>query len=309
MRKPPSARFHPALERLEARETPASSVTTDLRGGLLTVLGSDYADTITVSQVGTSFNLRATTTINGVATTVTKSFATTTVSVFVIAGEMGNDTIAVGNEITRSTYLYGGVGNDLIYGGSGVDVIFGGEGNDTIYGRAGNDVLIGNAGTDYLDGGSGTNTLRPESSGKLYTLNAFEAEVVRLVNVQRTSRGLAAFTVNSSLSAAAQTHAVDMAKASNLYGATWGMQHTLPGTLFPTLSSRLDYAGYQSYWTWGENIAYGYTTPAAVVTAWMNSAGHRANILSTGFKEIGVAMATNATGQIFWCQDFGSRQA
>jgi len=55
---------------------------------------------------------------------------------------------------------------------------------------------------------------------------------------------------------------------------------------------------------WGENIASGQRTPEAVVTAWMNSEGHRANILSPNFSKIGVGYATNSNGTPYWTQMF-----
>ena len=59
-----------------------------------------------------------------------------------------------------------------------------------------------------------------------------------------------------------------------------------------------------SYNTAGENIAMGQKTPSEVVTAWMNSEGHRKNILSSNFTQIGVGVAKNASGQLYWTQMF-----
>lgn len=55
----------------------------------------------------------------------------------------------------------------------------------------------------------------------------------------------------------------------------------------------------------GENIAMGYRTAADVMAGWMNSAGHRANILNCGFRAIGVGIARDARGSTYWTQDFG----
>src|ERR671938_25936 len=57
----------------------------------------------------------------------------------------------------------------------------------------------------------------------------------------------------------------------------------------------------------GENIAYGYPTPAQVMQGWINSPGHRANLLMVAYKAIGVGVAQNSDGLLFWVQDFGSR--
>ncbi len=86
-----------------------------------------------------------------------------------------------------------------------------------------------------------------------------------------------------------------------------GMQHTLFGVNAPTVSSRLDYAGYDAWMAYGENIAFGYATAQDVMNGWMNSPGHRTNILSTYTTEIGIGVVANAQGYLFWCQDFGDR--
>jgi uncharacterized protein YkwD len=70
---------------------------------------------------------------------------------------------------------------------------------------------------------------------------------------------------------------------------------------------RMTEAGY--HWSMAaENIAAGQKTPQAVVTAWMNSQGHRENILNCGLKQIGVGYATSSTSRYgtYWTQDFGT---
>jgi hypothetical protein len=73
-------------------------------------------------------------------------------------------------------------------------------------------------------------------------------------------------------------------------------------------NQRIAAAGY-SYSTVGENIACGYSTPQAVMNGWMNSSGHRANILSASFCDIGVGYAFGAASSYghYWTQDFGRR--
>jgi uncharacterized protein YkwD len=79
--------------------------------------------------------------------------------------------------------------------------------------------------------------------------------------------------------------------------------HTsLDGTQF---ADRISRAGYQ--WRGaGENIAKGQRTPADVMNAWMNSSGHRANILNCGFRDLGVGLAYDAKKTPLWTQDFGT---
>jgi uncharacterized protein YkwD len=121
------------------------------------------------------------------------------------------------------------------------------------------------------------------------------AEVLRLVNVERAAANCAPVTADSRLDAAAQGHSADMAERGYF-------SHTTPdGVDFAT---RITRAGY----TWsgaGENIAKGQRTPADVMTAWMNSSGHRANILNCRFQHLGVGLAYEGKTPI-WTQNFAS---
>ena len=105
------------------------------------------------------------------------------------------------------------------------------------------------------------------------SVRACEQEVVRLVNAERAKHGLAALTEDWELSRVARYKSQDM--HDNRYFA-----HNSPtyGTPFRMLR-----AFGLSYRTAGENIAMGYAAPAAVVAGWMNSEGHRANILSSAY--------------------------
>jgi uncharacterized protein YkwD len=126
--------------------------------------------------------------------------------------------------------------------------------------------------------------------------------VVDLVNVERISAGCAPLQVNAKLVAAAQEHSEDM--ALNDFFSHTGSNGSSPG-------QRIAAQGY-SYSTWGENIAAGYTTAASVVNGWMNSSGHRANILNCNFEETGVGyyFLANDTGSVnyyrYWTQVFAS---
>ncbi|WCD84366.1 hypothetical protein KPP03845_100688 [Streptomyces xanthophaeus] len=119
------------------------------------------------------------------------------------------------------------------------------------------------------------------------------AEVVALVNKERAKAGCSALTVNAKLTAAALNHSKDMAAHSN-------MSHT--GSDGSDPGQRITRAGY-SWSTYGENVAYGYSTPEQVMTGWMNSPGHRENILNCSFKEIGVGLAQPNS---YWTQAFGA---
>ena len=124
--------------------------------------------------------------------------------------------------------------------------------------------------------------------------NKLEKEVVTLVNQERSKQGLAPLKDNVSLSNVARTKSEDMAK--NNY-----FSHTSP-----TYGSPFDMMKHFgiTYTAAGENIAMGQPTAASVMNGWMNSPGHKANILSKDFTEIGVGIAKNTNGSIYWTQDF-----
>ncbi|MYX95093.1 CAP domain-containing protein [Streptomyces sp. SID486] len=119
------------------------------------------------------------------------------------------------------------------------------------------------------------------------------AEILRLVNAQRGQAGCQPLTLNSTLTKAAQAHSADMAAHKN-------MSHT--GSDGSSPGDRITRAGY-TWSTYGENVAYGYSTAQQVMDGWMSSPGHRANILNCGFKEIGVGLAQPGS---YWTQDFGT---
>ena len=122
------------------------------------------------------------------------------------------------------------------------------------------------------------------------------AQVVALVNKERAANGCGALTEDPELEKAAQGHSDDMA-ARNFF------DHTNPDGADP--GQRITAAGYK-WSTYGENIAQGQQTPQAVMESWMNSPGHRANILNCSFKNIGVGVHKGSGGP-WWTQDFGAR--
>jgi len=123
------------------------------------------------------------------------------------------------------------------------------------------------------------------------TVLNYEAEVVRLVNDVRTGNGLQPLTVNWELSRVARYKSEDMANSHYF-------SHTSPTYGSPFLMIRNFGLSYRSA---GENIAYGQRTPAAVMDAWMNSSGHRANILNASYTQIGVGYCADGN---YWTQMF-----
>jgi len=129
--------------------------------------------------------------------------------------------------------------------------------------------------------------------GDASKLNNYEREVFALVNGERTDNGLKPLTLNVDLSLLARKKSDDMMR--NHY-----FDHTSPtyGTPFEMMTK----AGF-NYSAAGENIAWGQRTPEHVMNSWMNSPGHRANILSDHFEQIGIGYAQDGSSRL-WTQQF-----
>jgi uncharacterized protein YkwD len=82
------------------------------------------------------------------------------------------------------------------------------------------------------------------------------------------------------------------------------MAHTIPDASLPTLGARAKYVGY-SYGRISENVALGYPNAETVVEGWMNSSGHRRNILDRDVVETGIGIARSSAGALYYCQVFG----
>jgi uncharacterized protein YkwD len=121
------------------------------------------------------------------------------------------------------------------------------------------------------------------------------SEIVRLTNVQRQRYGLRPLVHSPRLEPAAASHAAAMAQRNQL-------SHSLPGS---TLNGRLQRVGYR--WSaCAENIACGQSGAQDAVSCWMSSSGHRRNILSPSYTQIGVAVRRSSNGTPYYCQVFGS---
>lgn len=133
------------------------------------------------------------------------------------------------------------------------------------------------------------NTISSSSTGELET----ELEILRLVNIERNKEGLSSLKLGDTLTQVATLKSQDMADnnyfnhISPTYGTPWemmkqfGIKYTLAG----------------------ENIAYGYGSPEAVMIGWMNSPGHRSNILNPRFGTLGVGFVVG-NGRPYWTQMF-----
>lgn len=129
------------------------------------------------------------------------------------------------------------------------------------------------------------------------TLAAMEVEAFNLVNQQRVNNGLAALTMNEAVRTVARNHSQDMVDR-NFFS------HTNPDGDSPF--DRLAHAGITYSWA-GENIAMnqGYSNPAeTAVTGWMESTGHRENILRPQFTQTGMGIAESTDGAYYFTQVF-----
>lgn len=140
------------------------------------------------------------------------------------------------------------------------------------------------------------------ASATVVPTNSWVQQVFDLTNSYRQQAGLAPLRLNAKLNTAAQAHSVDM--ALNDFFSHIGSDGS-------TVYNRMNGAGYD-YNLAAENIVAGYATPKSAVQAWMNSPGHRANILHPNLQEIGIGFyfLSNDSGsnnyRYYWTQDFGT---
>jgi uncharacterized protein YkwD len=138
----------------------------------------------------------------------------------------------------------------------------------------------------------------PASAGdrkEAFKLSDDERAVLDLTNAERQKAGLPAFRPSAQLFEAARSHAANMARQGSL-------DHFLGGT---TPAGRILGTGYR-FSACGENIAWNQASPRDAIASWMNSYGHRGNVLNGGYTEIGVAMAKSARGERYWIQVFAT---
>lgn len=283
--------LHLAFEPLETRNLLAAGVTARLARGLLTVIGTEAADVITIDVQHTT-GRRGRSGPSFVVVEGVKRFRANQVRQIRVDSGAGDDVIRVDVPgLSRITILCG----------SGNDQITCDQPNAQIVVGGGHDVINGvTAPEDKVPPPGAPLSLVPPSGNSTpsETMTGFEQLVFDLTNQQRVSLGLTALNVNAKLVKAGHIQANNMARLET-------MEHTLPTTETPTFTDRASKVGY-TYAQLGENIAMGYPDAAAVVTGWMDSPHHRENILDPHFTEMGIGIAFTSAGVPYYSQEFGT---
>jgi uncharacterized protein YkwD len=119
---------------------------------------------------------------------------------------------------------------------------------------------------------------------------SFDAQVVALTNQQRAAAGLGALGVQNQLTWAATQRSATQANTKVMSHVGW--------------DTVISASGYPNGW-WGENVAAGFTSPTDVMSGWMGSPDHEANILNPHYTNIGVGCAYSSDHVAYWTQDFG----
>lgn len=138
----------------------------------------------------------------------------------------------------------------------------------------------------------------PRPFVRAQSLDGMAREVVYLVNLERLQHQLPPLRVNTKLVFDARLQAEQIAQTGLL-------DHVILGAAYPTPTVRAEVAGY-AWNQLGENLALGYSSASSAVAAWMQSPGHRANILAHGYSETGVVLAPDASGRLIFVQTFGA---
>lgn len=216
----------------------------------------------------------------------------------VVAGQAGADT------------LFGDGGRDKVAGGRGADVLSGGSGNDRMFGDDGADVVHGDADIDYCDSAGDTilTCELPEAPS-----NAYEDEMLRLINLERVKRNLAALGRHPDLDSYARDWAVEMSTIPLPLQASKHHSPPFSGSDHPFR----DLPDSRRWTAAFENVGYATThaseSPEAVIDrlfytpngyGFMSSIGHRCNILETAADQIGLGAYRDDDHQVWVVQVF-----
>jgi uncharacterized protein YkwD len=128
-----------------------------------------------------------------------------------------------------------------------------------------------------------------------FRLSKDEQALLDLTNKARQKEGLRPLKANAKLFEAARKHSANMARQQHL-------SHTLDGK---NVGDRLREVRYRGF-GWGENVATGQSTPSEAIETWLDSPGHRKNMLSRSYREIGLGIAKDEDGGLYWTQVFAT---
>lgn len=305
----------PVCERLDDRVFLSATPTVTIQDRVLFVVGTDHDDVIDVTIRPFRVAGRQIPVVRVAG--VPRWFAGHRFDLVAVNAKDGDDLVRIhdGGRPLLPVWIDGGPGNDTLIGGSGSDTIIGGPGDD---------VIMSQSPTAVIDAGPGSNIINgipnfdvpvdvpppvPEPAKSLPTttiehptaapsLADEEQAIIDLTNRARAEVGIASLFVNDQLQQAAQIHAENVARLNRL-------AHDLPETATPTLADRANVVGYQ-FSMLAENLAFNYNSPSHAVEGWLDSSGHRRNLLDPDLTEIGVAVARNSLGQAYYVQVFGS---
>ncbi|MFE5890274.1 CAP domain-containing protein [Streptomyces sp. NPDC056462] len=140
----------------------------------------------------------------------------------------------------------------------------------------------------------------PATGAAAASATSMQKAVVQLTNAARRTAGCPALKIKPALHKAAQRHSADMAK-HNYVGHI--------GSHGSTIVDRVEASGYTGWSALAENVAAVHVTAAGVVKSWMNSPGHRANILNCSLEHVGVGYVKQAGSAhgTYWTQNFGAK--
>jgi uncharacterized protein YkwD len=139
----------------------------------------------------------------------------------------------------------------------------------------------------------------PQSTAPVVDPASWQADMLAKVNGVRAQENLGPLVLCSTLVSAAQAHSDDQARTAN-------MSHN--GSDGSTMTDRLNRSGYlpaPGGWTIAENVAWNYASVDAVLNGWMNSPGHRANLMNASLAHVGFGLTDNGGGP-YWTQNFGT---
>ncbi|MEM9770561.1 MAG: CAP domain-containing protein [Cyanobacteria bacterium P01_D01_bin.73] len=288
-----------------------SSTTTSTTGSTTSSIATPVNSNITTGSTTTGGTTTGSTTSSGGSSSSGGSIGT---AIADNGASSGNSSSSSGSSSSGSSSSSGGSSSGGSSSGSGSSSSSGGSGSSSSGGSSsssggsssggGSSDNSGSSSGGSSSGGSSSDNSGGSSGGPTpdagsVGYGAFEQQVLSLVNDARSAQGLSPLSHDPLLGQVAEAHSADML-ARDFFA------HTNPSN--ETAGDRIRAAGFSG--RTGENIAAAFSTPSGVVTGWLNSSGHRANILSPNFTKIGLGHVFssndpgNVTARHYWTQAF-----